>query len=147
MKNIIKWLDKNNIEYDLVTIGEKYFNNAAPLHFQAIQITVWYDKYNNYNLQNANKEKALKYCTRYGYKVFNSWFTGNYDTVIITTAAAYNAIKLYQEYSAPAAAECELLMHRYYTEPLTINLNNELKKIMFKYGALYNAALNQAATA
>ena len=147
MNKLIKWLDKNNIKYDIVSIGENYFNNAPALHFDAVQITVYYDRFNDYNKQAANKAKAENYCKKYGYKIVNSWFTGSYDTVIISTAARVAALELYTEYKNPAAAECELLMHRYYTEPLTIDLNAELKKIMFKYGAKYNAVLNAAATA
>jgi hypothetical protein len=149
MKKLIDYLNKNNINYKIVSIGENYFNNAPALHFDAVQITVYYDRFNDYNKQAADKKTAERYINRYNKKYckFSGWFTGSYDTIIITTTAAAAAIRLYQAYSTPAHNDCEALMHRYYTEPLIINLNNELKKIMFKYGAQYNAAIMQAATA
>lgn len=149
MKKLIEYLKNNNIDFEEVKIGEAYFHNAAPLSYKAVQITVYYNRYNNYNKQAADKKRAEAYIKRYNkkYCVFSGWFTGSYDTIIISTVEAVEAIRLYQEYSTPARNECEALMHKYYTEPLTINLNHELKKIMFKYGTMYNAAIIQAATA
>lgn len=146
MKKFKEYLKKNNITYAPRQYNENYFNNSEPVQCEAIQVTTWFDS-ENYYIQRANMEKVKKYCARYGYTIINSWFTNVYDTIIITTAADAALLKLYWAYKEPAAVDCENLMHRYYTEPLTINLNHELKKIMFKYGAAYNAALIQAATA
>ena len=71
MKNIIKWLDKNNYKYELWTMSDGCKAACVSLgHFQEVGI----EKYQE------NKNKLIKYLNRTHRKYE---FRGNYEFILI----------------------------------------------------------------
>lgn len=139
-KNIIKWLERNNYKYEIDIYGGDYFTNADPVYINAPRVEV--DALNQ-----ATINRIYKYCKKYGYIVKYDRLIYPYRYLVIFTAAENAANDLYFTYRDKCINKCELLMHKYYTEPLTIDLNYELHKIMTYYGLQYNTAKIESKTA
>lgn len=153
IKVFCAWLTRNNYPFKMVNYGENsYFYNAPGYIYQAINIFV-----SGANI--ADIKKQLKpveaYCKKYNLDIFSrssylyNYITGAYDfeMVIRTPENAAEAANYYQ-YRDASLHECENLIHKYHVDGIYkthgAQLNNELKKIMDYYGALYNRSLIKA---
>lgn len=146
MKKLFAYLDKNKIEYKPGKITNRYFDNVAPVEFDAVQITMWYGS-QNYQDQKAGYDKAVKYCNRYGYTIINAWHTNTYDTIIIMTAAEAAAYKIYYDFAEASITECDNIIHEYKKAGRDNEINYTLYKIMEKFGNELKAATAAACTA
>jgi len=134
MKNLKAWLEKNNYNYEVVKLGYDYFYNAPKIEKEAVIIKI--------PLKDAVKYNKLKiHQNRYNY--IGVWDGINPDIYAITLIdnASYNDLTQYETARNASVQECENLIHRYHTEPLAINLNRELEKIMYRHGTNYNMTL------
>lgn len=133
MKNLLRYLDKNNMNYEIEKFGARYFNNAPGLIFEGVIIEI--------DCRNRNQlEKITKYCNRYNYTIKNDRLIYPFRYLTVFRNQDNKELDLYHEFLDPCKNECELLIHRYHTEPLTINLNDEIHKTMIYWGLKYNTA-------
>lgn len=61
-----------------------------------------------------------------------------HQTLIILPEAAAAALENYNFFADAARTECELLQHEYYKNGRHDEVNDAMRDIMNKYGAMYN---------
>lgn len=140
MKKLIKYLEKNGYNIELINFGYNYFTNAPEIKRTGVLVKI--------NLKDATRyNKLMLYINRFNYvKVWDGINPDCYALTILNKAD-FEALETYTYYRALSVRKCEELIHRYHTEPLTIDINQECKNIMLDYGIRYNTAcINQATT-
>lgn len=140
MKKLLKYLEKNGYNTEVLSFGYDYFTNAPEIKKQGVLVKI--------NLKDAARyNKLMLYINRFNYvKVWDGINPDCYGLTLMNNTD-YEDIEKYLFYRALSVRKCEELIHKYHTEPLTIDLNDECKKIMLEYGIRYNTALINAATA
>lgn len=130
MKKIYKYLDNNGISYRRETFGSRYFYNVQYI-FDGVIVSMDYR-------HSAKREKLLKYCQRYGYKIMYESrifpdFSIHYSIATATDAENANNYYYYQEKSL---AEWEQMQHEEYSKG-NYDINEKGKAIMQKWEKAY----------
>jgi hypothetical protein len=136
MNKLYKYLDKNEINYRRETFGSRYFDNVHYI-FEGVIISMDYR-------HSATREKLLKYCRRYGYKIMYESrifpdFSIHYS--IATATDAENAANYYY-YQDKSVSEWEQMQHREYSNG-NYDINEQGKAIMQKWESLYLQTLSE----
>lgn len=155
MKKFIAWLNKNNFTYKLQPVGENtYFYNAPGCIVEAAAIEII-----NKDIKavNAAADKLTKYCSRYNYTILNAGriscdvYNNYHIFYCITSEANAAALENYYFFRDSSISEAELLIHEYYETGIYYThheeLENKLRAIMDKYGAMYNRSFIKVAAA
>lgn len=123
MKNIIEYLDKNNIEYEFVSYGNPYYYNDG-FTVQAVQVSFDYDLANNIKELKQKENGFLKYMKRkkkccIGYEgrcgICIRWYS-IFDV---------NDLRKYQEHENKIRKDVE----KFWKEEHTRRMNEEMKKV------------------
>lgn len=149
MKKLLAWLNKHGYKSEPVSFGNDYFYNATAPHYSGATVCIESDNINEIRIQ---EQTITKYCNRYNYDMaLTSHIWWNYSTnkynlyITIRTGADAAASANYDIYADAAKKDCEELIHLYHVNDIHIThaklLNAELKKIMDKYGSMYNQSL------
>ena len=130
MKKIYKYLDNNGISYRRETFGSRYFYGVSCI-FDGVIVSMDYR-------HSATREKLLKYCRRYGYKIMYESrifpdFSIHYSIATATDADKASDYYYFQEKSL---AEWEQMQHREYSNG-NYNINEQGKQIMQKWEKAY----------
>lgn len=140
MKKLLKYLEKNGYNTEVLNFGYDYFTNAPEIKKQGVLVKISLKDTVRYN-------KLMLYINRFNYvKVWDGINPDCYGLTLMNNTD-YEDIEKYLFYRALSVRKCEELIHKYHTEPLTIDINAECKKIMLEYGMRYNTDLINVATA
>lgn len=148
MNKLYNWLMKNDYSYKVEACGGSYFYNAPGCHVVAAAVDIVGPDLNEVR---TRQNKLEKYLYRYNYVIlhdnrlscdcFNNYH--KYFLIVSTDGAA--AIEQFEIFHGAAAADCELLIHKYHVEGIYESNHEELEKalrgIMDYYGSLYNQSL------
>lgn len=142
MNKLYKYLDKIGAEYKREKIGYKYFYNVAPLVRDAAIVVFEYeggpDRVRGVIDQ---REKLMKYCKRYGYKIYNSGGWLGCSWYCIASSSDYEAVQYMGDFVRRSVAACEKLNHLYLSGQTNISsdsdLNSKMKCIMDRFGREY----------
>lgn len=141
MKNLIAWLKKYGYSYQIKTATENYFYNVPELSQETATIEI--------NTPDINELRRLQkqletHLNRYNYRIFidarlQQHYDGTYHKYYYVTSQK-NAVILehYRIFADAARTECELLQHEYYKAGRHAEVNDAMRAIMDKYGAMYN---------
>ena len=145
MKNLIAWLNKHEYTHKPVFYAANYFYNVPEIKAEAAEITI---KSNNIKEVTTKADALRKYASRYNYQIMidgriHCDVYGEYhQTIILLPDKAAAVLENYNFFADAARTESELLMHEYHEagkhKTHAAALNNELRDIMNKYGAMYN---------
>ena len=147
MKNLFKWLQKYGYTYEAKTATGNYFYNVPELSLEAATIEI-----NTADIKKlrSQQKKLEKHLQQYNYHIFidarmQQYFDGTYHKFFYVTSGSNAAIlEKYNIFADAARAECELLAHEYYKTGRNAEVNNALREIMDKYGAMYNRSFLKA---
>ncbi len=144
MKKLIAWLNKHDYTHKPAYFGGSYFYNVPEIKTEAAEVVII-----SKNIKEVTtKADALrKYVNRYNYQIMiesrihcNVYGEYNISFYILPGEAAA-ALEHYNFFADAARAECELLQHEYYKSCRHDEVNNAMRVIMDKYGAMYNRSL------
>ncbi len=133
MYRVVKYLEKQNMEYKKVQFGSSYFYNANPVVVDAIHVS--FPGFNH-----MAERKILSYCKRYGYTVAFSGFNNRGSWLYIFKPSDYETYILYEDYAKKSTDDCERYIHDCHLQNIDVN-SNRVKEIMDKYGRMYLAQL------
>lgn len=151
MDRFIKWMQKkafDNVTIEPVKYGSDYFKKADPVLFDAVMVSIPFDRY--YCKASQLERMIVKYATRYGYMVYYRGYNlhGIWFTVCKPADAA--ALALYYEYQDRSIKQYEIVAHNYYIGRLSLTgrtLNDIAGAIMDKWEKRYINALREIKTA
>ena len=142
MKRLINYLTKNGYGFKVCSYGSSYFFNVEPVSIHAVIITIGFNKE-----QATLYNKLSRYLSRYDYKKIVDGVNGAGYHIALTTNSNYGIYEAYKAAEKASELVCNDLIHKYNAEPLTIDLNHEVRKIMDHYGYILNNAIKGMATA
>lgn len=148
MNRLFSWLIKNNYTYEVKACGGSYFYNAPGCHIEAAAVDIVGPDLNEVR---ARQNRLEKYINRYGYYIlFDNRLScdrfNNYNkSFLIVSVDGAAALEQFEIFHGAAAADCELLIHKYHIEGIYHSKHEELEQslrgIMDYYGSLYNQSL------
>lgn len=142
-----KWLEKKGIEnYQEIVFGTNYFYNVpCPCHNAFLFCFELTNSESQTRETLETIETIKRYCSRYGYDVFNqeSIFGGvSYTYFYVARKDARQALATYCHYMELSVNDCEMLRHK---KGNYAGLNDDMKKIMMEYENDYITFLDLAA--
>lgn len=136
MKKVIDYLTKQGATFEAVRYGSSYFYNADSVKVDAVSVIF------NFGENTATIERKIKaYCKRYGYIVAFEGFNFHCSYFTIFKPSDHNSYMLYSDFEEKSRKECEVYMHSCYSTGCKPD-NNTLRRIMNKWGLLYNTRLD-----
>ena len=138
MKNLLQYLEKNNIQYETRKTGRNYFTNTPGPRAVMVYIEFpFYDGKIQARKSVKDREKVERYCKRYGYTIFNT--KSYYDIGITYFSVMKNSdlekLNDYETFVNAAVQECEKAIH-------AGKDNKTLSYIMKTYEINYRVFLN-----
>lgn len=135
MKKVIKYLEKQVVEFREVQYGGTYFYGVEPVVVNAVQVMFRYPNY-DMNLE----KKIIKYCNRYGYEIAFGSHSLHMTWFSVFTREDYEKYILYSKYAEMSSDECNRYIHDCHSRNKKVD-NESVKTIMDKYGEIYASKL------
>ncbi len=152
--NFKKWLDKLQVESEIIACNDNYFDNAPVLNFEVISVHLQAD---TIPAIRELENKIKKYVKRYAINIYlpgRVWFNNYHNCYTYSftamSAAAKAATDNYYFYSDQAKTDIENLLHEYHIENTYHSKHeeaiNRCKAIMNYYGRHYLQSLEAQET-